>query len=257
MSAKMEQKELVCLNAEILALPHVRHGFFTRHGGVSKGEYASLNGKLSPTGDDPACVQKNKKRIARHLSCPRLVIPNQTHGNHAICLTKKPQKIPTADALITSTPHLAIGVVTADCAPVLFASPTHSTIAVAHIGWRGLFNGILPATLQTLQISPTNLRAAIGPCISQKHYEVGEEFYERFCSQNSTFEQFFSRPAQRWHFDLCGAVKNQLHQLGLASVSRLKKCTFGDAKNFFSHRRSQGRPHGHHVSAIALVPTDH
>ena len=253
MIAKNGQEELVSLEAETLALPHVRHGFFTRHGGVSKGGYTSLNGKDGT--DDPAHVQENRARIAHHLSCPHLVIPNQTHGNHAIHLTKTPPKPPTADALITSTPHLAIGVVTADCAPVLFASPTHPTIAVAHVGWRGLLNKILHATIQTLHIPPAALCAAVGPCISQEAYDVGEDVYEHFCTQEPSLSTSFARHSQRWHFDLPRAVEHQLHQLQIGHVSRLKNCTFKE-KRFFSHRRSHGHPHGHQVSAIALVPTD-
>jgi YfiH family protein len=168
---------------------------------------------------------------------------------------------PRADAIVTSTPGLAVAVLAADCAPVLFADAQARVVAAAHAGWRGAFAGVLEATLAAMQelgARPENIRAAVGPCIGQAAYEVGFDFEQQFLERDAGSARFFMRPgaASRPHFDLGAYVGQRLERAGLAEVQTLAVCTHARNDDFFSFRRSQAEKmpdYGRQISAIVLT----
>lgn len=241
----------------------VRHGFFTREGGVSEGLFASLNCGFG-SGDDPERVAVNRTRAAEQfgLSGEALLTAYQTHSTDVIVAEEPwpPDQAPRADAIVTRRCGLALGVLTADCAPVLLADPKAGVVAAAHAGWRGARAGILEAAIKTmadLGARPANIVAGIGPCIRQESYEVGVEFHDAFLADDPTNADFF-RPSPRpghFQFDLPGYVRRRLDRLGLASVDALAMDTCADERRFFSYRRATKRgerDYGRALSAIAL-----
>lgn len=242
----------------------VRHGFFTRKGGVSEGLYSSLNAGLG-SADNKIAVLQNRSRIAAYLGARDTGINTtyQIHSTTAVVVDKPLEfdRLPRADALVTKTPGLAIGVLAADCAPVLFVDPVASVVAAAHAGWRGALDGILEATIATMEgigAQRKNIIAAIGPCINQPAYEVGPEFYAKFEAANTDNAVFFSRATHsaRPHFDLPGYIYHKLKSVPLASVEQQSPCTYQNESDFFSFRRTthHGEPdYGRHISAIVLA----
>jgi purine-nucleoside/S-methyl-5'-thioadenosine phosphorylase / adenosine deaminase len=242
----------------------VAHGFFTRLGGVSEGIYASLN--CGPgSNDDAANVTENRARIARALGAEpgKLVSVYQKHTNTAV-VAKTPwtkDKIPEADAIVTSTPGLAVGILTADCAPVLFCDPEARVVGAAHAGWRGAKGGILEAAVEAmtgLGAKPERIRAAIGPAISQGAYEVGHDYKEQFLAAEPESEAFFiiDEGSGEPHFDLPGYVAERLARAGVGEVVDLGLCTYYDETRLFSYRRSQHHgedDYGRQISAIVLA----
>ncbi len=246
------------------SLAGIRHGFFTREGGVSTGIYAGLNcGRGSD--DDPGHVAENRARVACHLGAhaPEIATPYQVHGTDAIVLDSLPDRtaLPKADAVVTATPGLAIGIVTADCGPVMFADPNAGVVAAAHAGWRGAVAGVLEATVTAmvnLGANRQHIHAALGPCIHQSSYEVGPEFEAEFTAKNPEYGAFFavSQPGNRARFDLPGFIAQELQRCGLATVERSKLCTHETESLFFSYRRTQARrepDYGRQISAIVVA----
>ena len=241
----------------------IRHGFFTRHGGVSRGGYASLNCGLGSR-DDPAAVAENRTRVSRFLDAHSLLTAHQVHSPTAVVVDKAwgREERPRADAIVTATPGIALGVLTADCAPVLFADPQARVVAAAHAGWRGAIGGVLEATLAAMEglgARRDRIEAAVGPCIMQPNYEVGPEFEREFLARDPSSAPFFTRPGSnpngRPHFDLPGYVLHRLKGAGLSPVDAAS-CTYAGAEDFFSYRRSRaGREndYGRQISAIALT----
>lgn len=249
--------------APALALPGISHAFFTRHGGVSTGLYAGLNTGIGSK-DDRAAVLENRARAARHLGAApeRLATPYQVHGVDAVVADAAwgPGLGPKADAVVTKTPGLAVGVGTADCGPVLFADSEAGVVAAAHAGWKGALAGVLEATVTSMeQVGAERARmvAVLGPTISAAAYEVGPEFVERFVEQKPENARFF-RPSNRAAyslFDLPGYIVARLQRAGLATVQSVDLCTFSDEPHFFSYRRSthRGEPdYGRLLAAIVL-----
>jgi len=243
-------------------LPGISHGFFTRHGGVSLGGYASLNCGLGSK-DDPAAVRENRARVAGRLEARGLITAHQVHSATAIVATAvwRSTERPRADAIVTRTPGLAVAVLTADCAPVLFADAEAGVVAAAHAGWRGALAGILEATLVAMEglgASRARISAAVGPCIGQPVYEVGPEFEQEFLSSDARNARFFVREstAVRPHFDLSGYAQHRLASAGVGSVRALASCTYAQADDFFSYRRSAAQKeadYGRQISAIVLT----
>jgi YfiH family protein len=248
--------------ASLASLPGIAHGFFTRHGGVSLGGYASLNCGLGSK-DDPAAVHENRGRIAAFLTVPDLLTAHQVHSATAVVADRAWSRAerPRADAIVTATRGLAVGVLTADCAPVLFADPEAGVVAAAHAGWRGAFGGVIESALAAMEKlggRRERVRAAVGPCIGQAAYEVGPEFEQEFLAQDSTNARFFSRqaPEARPHFDLAAYAEHRLLQAGIGDVQSLAPCTHAHADDFFSYRRSRAQKeadYGRQISAIALT----
>ncbi len=236
-----------------------RHGFFTRRGGVSTGPYASLNGSLSG-GDAPDLVQANRDRVAQHLGARTMVGVTQVHGAAVAVVTDAwpPGAGPRADAMVTARPGVALGIITADCTPVLLADPVAGVIGAVHAGWRGAVAGVLEATVAAmvqLGAAPGRIAAAIGPCIRQPSYEVGADLRDAVLAAGAEGGRFFldgARPGH-WQFDLAGYCAARLAVL--AGVDTLSADTAADPGRFFSHRRrtlAGGGAIGHQMSAIVL-----
>jgi YfiH family protein len=242
----------------------VRHGFFTRQGGVSRGLYGSLNCGLGSQ-DEPASVAENRARVARCLEAKseQVVTLHQVHSATAVIVDKPFVRgaIPKADVLVTRTPGLVVGALAADCTPVLFVDPLARVVAAAHAGWRGTLYGVLEATIaamQSLGAERRRIRAAIGPCINQAAYEVGCEFEAEFLRHDRQNGRFFKRctPGAPPRFDLPGYVEQRLARAGLDVVERSSLCTYENESLFFSYRRSRHRnesDYGRQISAIVVT----
>jgi YfiH family protein len=249
-----------------LAVDHVAHGFFTRQGGVSDGLFTSLNCGLG-SGDAPEAVAENRRRVAAQLSVETLVTCHQVHSADAVVIDAsdglapwQPGHGPRADAVATKTPGIALGVLTADCAPVLLLEPEAKVIAVAHAGWRGALSGVTDAAIAAMErlgAARPAIRAAVGPCITQPSYEVGPEFPRPFLEQSAETQDFFAEGDRdgHWQFDLAGYVVRRLRSSGISEVAAPEHDTYADEARFFSYRRSCHRDepdYGRCISAIAL-----
>ena len=240
-----------------------RHGFFTRRGGVSEGPFASLNCSLSGH-DRRDAVLENRARAAQAVGADpgQLVGLTQVHSATAVRVDTPwlPGAGPRADAAVTDRPGIALGIVTADCAPVLFADATAGVIGAAHAGWRGAVAGILEATLAAmtaLGADAARITAAIGPCIGQPSYEVAVDLRDAVLARDPADARFFTdgvRPL-RWQFDLGGYCAARLGAAGVGGIEFLGLDTLALEEKFFSHRRrtlAGGGPIGHQISVIAL-----
>lgn len=246
-----------CLTDAALAVPH---GFFTRTGGVSTGPYESLNCSLS-SADDRAAVTENRARVAASLgvSPARLVGLHQVHGTAVATVTAPwaPGEGPKADGMVTAVPGIALGVVTADCGPVLFADQAAGVVGAAHAGWRGAVAGILEATVDAmlaLGAERARIAAVIGPCIRQPSYEVAADLRDAVLARDAGDARFFreGRP-EHWFFDLAGYAAARLRAAGLGRVSVTAGDTAAEPDRFFSHRRRTlggGGPIGHQIAGI-------
>ena len=252
------------VEATSLALTGIRHGFFTRAGGVSSGLYASLNGGVGSR-DDAGKVLENRARMAAALGVEprRLLTAYQTHSPNVV-VAEAPwttENRPQADAIVTRMRALAIGVTTADCGPVLFAEPRAGVIGAAHAGWRGALTGVIEATIAAMErlgAAQRQIRAAIGPMIRQGNYEVGPDLVERFRADDPASSRFFGPARRDGHamFDLAGYIAARLKRAGITEVEDVGLCTYADPEQFFSYRRSTHRAeadYGRHVNAIALT----
>jgi YfiH family protein len=246
------------LTADRMPVPH---GFFTRRGGVSAGAFASLNCSLSSP-DDPDAVLENRARAARALALDpaNLLGLTQVHGNRVVTVTQpwRTGQGEKADAMVTDRPGLGLGIVTADCAPVLFADADGAIVGAAHAGWRGAVLGVLEATvaaMTALGASSGRIVAAIGPCIARESYEVGPDLRDSVLAQSEADSAFFApgRQADRWQFDLAGYCAARLRAVGIAHVIVTGVDTLADENRFFSHRRrtlAKAGPIGHQISVI-------
>jgi YfiH family protein len=243
------------------ALP-APHGFFTRAGGVSAGRFASLNCSLSGR-DDADAVRENRRRAADALNLPPggLVGLTQVHGI-AVATVETPwpeTARPEADAMVTNRPGLLLGIVTGDCAPVLFADAEAGVVGAAHAGWRGAVAGVIEATLDAMEAlgaRRARIAAAIGPCIGQESYEVGPDLRDAVLGRRAEDSRFFAEGARpdRWLFDLPGYCAARLAAAGVARHGWIGRDTLAEEACFFSYRRATlggGGPIGHQLSAIA------
>ena len=259
----MARQETTFTATVLDGVPGVGHAFFTRRGGVSEGPYASLNCGFG-SGDSPESVAANRglamERLA--LSGDHLVTVRQTHSADVAVVEAPwtPAAAPSADALVTRTLGVALGVLTADCAPVLFADAEAGVIGAAHAGWRGGLAGVLDATVEAMTGLGARARrivVAIGPCIHQPSYEVGPEFRAAFVGAESANGEFFAPgDGDRLLFDLPGYLERRLATMGLGAVERLAHDTRDGDDLFFSYRRAteQGETrYGRGLSAIALT----
>jgi YfiH family protein len=252
------------IEASILALDGIRHGFFTRQGGVSGGLYASLNGGVGSR-DSVEHVVENRARMAAAVgvSADRFVTAYQIHSPHVV-VAETPwtaEDRPRADAIVTRMRALAIGISTADCGPVLLADPKARVIGAAHAGWRGALTGVIEATIEAMErlgARRAEIRAALGPMIRQQNYEVGTDLIARFGAEDAASTRFFVPAAREGHamFDLPGYIDSRLTRAGIRHIEDLGHCTYADPDRFFSFRRTTHRgedDYGRHVNAIALA----
>lgn len=240
----------------------IRHAFFTREGGVSQGIYASLNAGIGSQ-DDPAHVAENRRRMAEvmkvepasFLSLYQVHSPDAVIADRAWDVASRPR----ADAIVTRSPGLAIGVTAADCGPVLFADPHARVIGAAHAGWKGALTGVLEQTIDAMEAlggRRGDIAAAIGPLIRQQSYEVGAEFVTRFTEADPGHARFFIPSKQDGHamFDLGGFIRMRLERAGVRTIDDTGLDTYS-SERFFSYRRSVHRREpdfGRHVHAIVL-----
>ena len=244
--------------APLKALRGVRHGFFGRWGGESSGIYADNNCGFGSK-DDAVQVERNRARCIATLGLATLVTVHQRHTPDVV-VVREPwnrEAAPVADALVTDRPGLALGILTADCAPVLFADETAGVVAAAHAGWRGAFDGVVEATVAAMAALGANrahIAAAVGPCIGQPSYEVGDDFRTRFIARDAGYERYFisGRPGHA-QFDLPEFVANRLRAARVGSVAVLGRDTCAEDQHFFSYRRSvlrQEPDYGRQISVI-------
>lgn len=244
-------------------LSGVRHGFFTREGGVSKDIYASLNCGYG-SNDDSECVRENRARVALRLGAEpeKLLTVYQVHSPDVAVVTDPwtPDTAPQADAMVTAEPRIALGILTADCAPVIFADEKAHVIGAAHAGWKGAIGGVLEATVDAmirLGAERSRIVAAIGPCISKDAYEVGSDFRNRFMEADAANSGWFAPSVNDGHFmfDLPGYAQARLEAADIGTIAVLGHCTYQDPKNFFSYRRTTHRKepdYGRQISAVML-----
>jgi polyphenol oxidase len=253
------------IQSKLLAeLPSIRHGFFTRQGGVSAGVYGSLNCGLG-SGDARDAVLENRDRVARHLgaSGSQLLTCHQIHSATAVIVDAPwaADAQPKADAIVTRTRGLVLATLAADCTPILFADREAGIIAAAHAGWKGALGGIVEATvvaMEQLGAHRSRICAALGPCIGPAAYEVGADFEASFIAREPTYSRFFTRKSNtaRPLFDMPGFAEHQLRTARLGSVENASACTYAAPERFFSYRRmthAGDADYGRQISAIVLA----
>ncbi len=250
---------LEILRSDLLA--DVPHGFFTRKGGASSGIYAGLNcGPGSSDQREAVALNRARAAAAMDVAPERLLSLHQYHSAEVVVVGAEGwADRPRADGMVTATAGVALGILTADCAPVLLADRAAGVVAAAHAGWRGALDGVLEATVAAmvrLGARREAVVAAVGPSISQRHYEVGPEFFDEFRAEEAGLERFFIPGAgDRLRFDLPGYVLHQLREAGVGEAGWIGRCTYDDPERFFSYRRTThaGEPdYGRLLSAIRL-----
>jgi YfiH family protein len=250
------------LTSAALALPGIRHAFFGRDGGVSKGLFASLNTGLG-SADDPTSVAENRARCARAVGVDpsRLLTLYQMHTPDVLTVTKPWTGAgPKADAMVTKEPGVALGVLAADCMPFLFADPEAHIIGAAHAGWRGALAGVLEATVHAMEelgAKRDRIRVALGPCLRQPNFEVGMDLVEAFTTKHPASARFFAPGAsvEKRQFDLASFGRWRVEEAGVSELDDLGVCTLGEPESYFSYRANRRAGHddyGRNLSAIAL-----
>jgi polyphenol oxidase len=241
----------------------VKHAFFTRRGGVSSGPFQSLNCGFG-AGDEPDSVTRNREIAMARLGLPadRLATCYQIHSASVVTVESPWPRgaAPRADGMVTRVPDIALGILTADCAPILFHDPVARVIGAAHGGWRGALAGIVEATVEQMEALGavrSRIHAGIGPCIAQNSYEVGPEFPRQFLAEEAASTCYFAPAARPGHFmfDLPGYIEHRLARAGIAIVERSGHDTVAEDDRFFSYRRAclRGEPaYGRGLSAIVL-----
>ncbi|MDZ7822736.1 MAG: peptidoglycan editing factor PgeF [Ahrensia sp.] len=241
----------------------IRHGFYTKHGGVSSGIYASLNAGLG-SNDARENVLENRVRIATHLGVAPTHLAGcyQIHSARVVTVLKPSQdERPEADGMVTNVRGVALGILTADCGPILFADENSGIIGACHAGWQGALTGVAENTITAmvdLGAHRENIVGVLGPCIAQKNYEVGAEFEARFRSHNPAFAKYFvpALKPNHFQFDLHDFILDKLSACGI-QAHKTGQCTYADEANYFSYRRTTHRrepDYGRQMSAIALAP---
>jgi len=247
-------------SAPDISSPDIHHAFFTRQGGVSAGIYAGLN--CGPgSADDPDHVAENRERARHLMDAEHLVSLHQVHSADVVTITGPvdPANRPKADGMVSNIAGVALGILTADCGPVLFSDPHAGVIGACHAGWGGAFRGVLENTVAAmveLGADPDDITAALGPTLAQESYEIGPEFRDRFEAEDKTYTRFFARPSgkERDHFDLPAFISAKLDDL-VGQHHILGRDTYAEPDNFYSYRRSVHRgeaDYGRLLSAITI-----
>ncbi|MBM3491264.1 MAG: peptidoglycan editing factor PgeF [Alphaproteobacteria bacterium] len=259
----MTQQPAPLASAALSPAGGVRHGFFTRTGGVSGGLYAALNCGYG-SADRRTDVAENRARAARALDArpERLITVHQTHSARVLVAEDvwQADQAPRADALATRARGLALGILTADCAPVLLADAEAGVIGAAHAGWRGAADGIVEAVvaaMRRLGARPERITAAIGPCIQQASYQVGEDMRAAVLARDAgASDCFVADDSARFRFDLPGYVARRLAAAGIGAIGRLAEDTYGDAERFFSYRRATHCGQADYGRALSVIVLD-
>jgi len=251
------------LTTDLEKIKYVSHGFFTRIGGMSDGVYGSLNCAFS-SNDNPEHVMANREKVAETIGVDpsKIITLRQVHSPKVIKVTEAwtREKAPEADALVTDERGIGLAVLTADCAPVLFAAKKGRVIGAAHAGWKGALSGIMETTVNAMTeygVKPGDIVAAIGPCIGPQSYEVSEGFEKPFLEKDKAHGQFFRKAEKPGHliFDLPGFLVDHLQKLGIGAVYNTRQDTLSNESVFFSYRRTCLRKepdYGRQISVIAI-----
>jgi len=238
---------------------NISHGFFNKLGGYSNGIYKSLNCGTGSK-DNKNNINKNLKKICRKIKCTKtkLVLLNQTHSNKVFSIKKIPKKKPIGDALITSKSKYALGILTADCAPVFIFDPKKNIISAIHAGWKGAYKKIIYKSIDELKKKGSNVKdliVVVGPCISKYNYEIKKDFLSKFIKQNKKNIRFFSFNKKKIFFSLNEYIRDQLKYMGVKNIETINKDTYLDNNNFFSSRRSlknKYHDYGRNISVIMI-----
>lgn len=251
------------IEADALSIQGISHGFFTKLGGVSEGVYSSLNCGFG-SNDEASNVSQNRSIVTEILGLPgaRISTPYQKHSSDVVITDEGwcTKDAPEADAVVTNSPNVVIGILTADCAPVLFVDNVNKVVAAAHAGWRGAVGGILENTIESMRslgAQRRHITAVVGPCIGQDNYEVGPEFHEQFRSVDADYDVFFKNheETQNPHFNLSGFAVSRLEKIGIQKALSLPFCTYENTTQFFSYRRNTHKSvadYGRQISAIVI-----
>jgi len=240
----------------------IKHSFFTKKGGTSKGIYKSLNCGIG-SNDKKNLIKKNLKIVTKSIGCDfkNLIINKQIHSNKIVYIkNSKILKRKSADALITKKTHLGLGILTADCAPILLCDPKKKIIAAIHAGWKGAIKNIIYKTIKKftfLGSTKKNIIVSVGPCLSQKNYEVGEGFFKFFTKKKKS-SKFFKKikNKRKYLFDLRSFIDSEFKKLDIKKIDHVKRDTFSDKNNFFSYRRSKKnneKDYGRCISVIMMT----
>ena len=238
---------------------NISHGFFNRLGGHSKGIYKSLNCGTG-SNDDKKNINKNLIKVCKKIKCnkKKLILLKQVHSNKIYLLNNIPKKKLIGDALITSKNKFALGILTADCAPIFLFDPRKKMIGAIHAGWKGAYKKIINKTINKFKKKGSNTKdliAVIGPCISKYSYEVKKDFLIKFLNQNKKNRHFFTFKGKKIFFTLSGYLKNQLEELGVNKIEIINKDTYLKKNNLFSARRSLKKnyyDYGRNISIIMI-----
>jgi len=248
---------------ELLESSGLTHGFFGRKGGVSSGQYSSLNAGHG-SGDKTKNVTENRARIDKALDAASLLSLHQIHSREVVVIDAPFIDRPKADGMVTKTSGIALSALSADCGPVLLADKDAGIIGACHAGWRGALSGVTDATVKAMVDMGARreaISAVLGPCISQPSYEVGESFRDTFIGERETYDRFFrlgpekeNGPRQP-HFDLKAFILHRLKEAGLTRIAALSDCTYAQPEDYFSYRYNTHKniaDYGRNISAIML-----
>ncbi len=244
---------------KLLKFKNIKHGFFNRAGGVSKGIYKSLNCGLG-SNDNINNIRKNIDRVCKKIGCNKnnLILMSQIHSNIVHKVTKIPNKKLKGDSLVTNRKGIALGILTADCAPILIYDPVNNLIGAVHAGWRGAYKKIVSNTLKKFKFKGSNFKdliVVIGPCISKKNYEVKRDFFNKFITNEQSNKKFFNYKNNKMYFSLSDYIKQNFLNLGVKNVEIIKKDTYKTSNNFFSARKSlknKLNDYGRNISVIMI-----
>lgn len=247
------------MTLEILSsasLSPVRHGFFTRKGGASSGVFNGLNCGTGSS-DQSEIVEINRTRVSQAMDVEELARVHQVHSADVVTVTDATADHGKADAMVTNVPGIALSILTADCQPVLFADRMNGVIGAAHAGWRGALDGVLDATVDgmvALGADRDEIFAVIGPCISQRAYEVGPEFLDAFMTEDTENSRFFGQGQNgRYMFDLPAFGLHRLRETGIGGAEWIRHCTYSDPERFFSYRRATHAKEADYGRLISVI----
>ena len=244
---------------KLIKFKNIRHGFFNREGGVSKGIYKSLN--CGPGSKDKIKnIKKNIEKVCKKIGCNKknLILLDQVHSNIVHNIKRVTRKKLKGDSLITSKKGIALGILTADCAPVFIYDPVNNLISALHAGWKGAFKQIISKTIKNFKIKGSNLNdliVVIGPCISKNSYEVKRDFLIKFIAKETSNKNFFNYKNNKIFFSLNDFIKKSFLDLGIKNIEIIKKDTYLLSNNFFSARRSLKKKfndYGRNISVIMI-----
>ena len=237
----------------------IQHGFFNRQGGVSKGIYKSLNCGLGSK-DKIKDIRNNLEKVCKRIGCNKnnLILLNQIHSKIVHKISKIPKKKLRGDSIITNKKGIALGILTADCAPVFIYDPVNNFISALHAGWKSAYKKIITITLKKLALKGSNLNklvAIIGPCIGKESYEVRKDFFDKFIKQEKSNKKFFNKKKNKLYFNLNNYIKDEFLKSGVKNIEIIKKDTYILSNNFFSARRSiknKTHDYGRNISVIMI-----